>query len=364
MYVDSKPQDPSKEYQARGMTLISIDAPISGPIATRQGDLVIPGTQVAFGGFSTLLGSTSTNSTADPDSGDRDVYMFGMTSGGLQLARVGISDVTTFDEYTHWDPADLSFSQVAPSPDITDYQHIYLPGSFSSGSIFYSPYFVTFIMVYFNKMVDSTFYIRYLELNAPLSGDSVWTLGGKDGKGIQAEDVEALVKYSWSAEQKLYLSPTAKGGFNYAGMAHPEYFNRQYFAKSLYPNSTPKEQCLNDWYGNNLLAQADAGSDGRHLLLSWTSQLRSGIDTGIYQVELATVEFDDIPASPSGPSATSGQTASPSSTHNTGPNRPVHTEHNMMPKSHGQALKSSVGFSGMLGFLTLLLMLSFQHCSV
>lgn len=346
------------------MTLISIDAPISGPIATRQGDLIIPGTKVAFGGFSTLLGSTSTNTTTDPDFGDRDVYMFGMASGGLQLARVGISDVTAFNKYTFWDPASLNFSQVAPSPDITDYQHIYLPGSFSSGSIFYSPYLATFIMVYFNKMVDSTFYIRYLELNVPLKNDSVWTLGGKNGKGIQAEDAEALVKYPWSAEQKLFLSPMAKGGFNYAGMAHPEYFNRQYFAKSLYPNSTPKEQRLNGWYGNNIIAEADAGSDGRHLLLSWTAQSKGGTDTGIYQVELATVEFDDIPASPSGPSATSGQTASPSSTHSTGPNRPVNSDQNMIPKSHGQALKPLVGFSSMLGLLTLLLMLSFQCCTL
>ena len=62
VYVDSKPKDPSKEYQARGMTLITITAPDSGPIATRQGDLIIPGTEVAFGGFSPLLGFKSTDS--------------------------------------------------------------------------------------------------------------------------------------------------------------------------------------------------------------------------------------------------------------------------------------------------------------
>ena len=340
------------------MTLISIDAPISGPIATRQGDLIISGTQVPFGGFSTLLGSISTNTTSDSDSGTRDVYMFGITSSGLQLARVGINDVTTYDKYTYWDPESLSFSNEAPSPDITDFRQIYLGGSFSSGSIFYSPYFATFVMVYFNKMVDSTFYIRYLELKEPLKDDSVWTVGGKNGQGIQAEDVEALVKYPWSAEQKLYISPTRKGGFNYAGIAHPEYFNRQYFAQSLYPTSTPKEQRLNDWYGNNLIAQADAGGDGRHLLLSWTSQLVGGTDTGIYQVELAVVEFDNIPPPPPGSSGTSGQTTSASSAHSTGPSKPINTEENMMPKSDGRTLEHFVGSTSRLQILSMLVGLS------
>jgi len=358
--VDSKPQDPSKEYQARGMTLISINAPISGPIATRQGDMIISGTQVDFGGFSSLLGSTSTNSISDTDSGNRDVYMFGMTGHGLQIARVGINDVTTYNKYTYWDPASLSFSSVAPSPDITDYQHIYLPGSFSSGSIFYSPYFATFIMVYFNKMVDSTFYIRYLELNGPLKDGSVWTVGGKNGKGIKAEDVEALVKYPWSAEQKLYLSPAGKGGFNYAGMAHPEYFNRQYFAQSLYPDSTPQEQRFNDWYGNNLVAEADAGIDGKYLLLSWTSQLIGGTDTGIYQVVLATVEFDDIPPVPTTTSGQGTQTASSLSSHSSGPNKPANTDDNMMLKSAGQALEFSIGSNSIWEILALFLILSFE----
>ena len=36
------------------MTLITITAPDGGPVPVRQGDLIIPGTEVAFGGFSTL----------------------------------------------------------------------------------------------------------------------------------------------------------------------------------------------------------------------------------------------------------------------------------------------------------------------
>ena len=206
--MDSKPQDPSKEYQARGMTLISITAANSGPVASRQGDLVIPGTEVGFGGFSSLIGRKSTNASTDHDEGDLDVYMLGVASAGLQLARVGISDIHDFGRYTFWDPAESSFLTTPPGTGVTNPTQIYLPGTYSSGSVFYSPYFMTFVMIYFNKMVDSTFYIRYLDLNKPLINDTVWAAKGINGSGIEPEDVEALVKYPWSDEQKLYASPT------------------------------------------------------------------------------------------------------------------------------------------------------------
>ena len=298
VYVDMKPQDPSKEYQGRGMTLITITAPSSGPIATRQGDLIIPGTEVGYGGFATLLGRRSTDTGSDKGDGDRDVYLLGVTNSGLQLARVGVNDLNIFSKYVFWEPQNLRFGNLPPKPGLIDNQQIYMPGTFSSGSVYYSVYFRTFVMVYFNKMVDSTFYIRYLDLTNPLNNDNVWVAGGKDGKGIEAEDAEALVRYTWSSQQKLYASPPGKGGFNYAGTPHPEFFNRQYFAKSLYADSTPPKERFNDWLGSSLVSEKDAGSDGRFLLLSWTSQRVGGLDNGIYEIQLAMVEFDEIPANP------------------------------------------------------------------
>lgn len=271
VYVDSKPQNPSMEYQARGMTLISIMAPDSGPVATRQGHIVIAGTEVAFGGFSTLLGFKSTDSAADLDNGERDVYLFGMTEFGLQLARVGINDLTDFKKYTFWNRCSNEFSTSSPDPTTSDGAQLYLPGSFSSGNIFYSPYFYTFIMVYFNNLVDSTFFIRYLQLDVPLANDSIWTRGGKNSKGIVAEDTEALIRYAWSAEQILYASPPGPGGFNYAGVAHPEFYNTQYYPQSLYSPHTPRSKRSNAWYGP--LPQESPGPDGKDLLLSWTSQV-------------------------------------------------------------------------------------------
>ena len=307
------------EYQARGMTLISITALDSGPVATRQGNIVIAGTEVAFGGFSTLLGFKSTDSTADSDDSEMDVYLFGMTESGLQLARVGTNDLTDFTKYKFWNPRSREFSTSPPDPSTSDDTQMYLPGSFSSGNIFYSPYFYTFIIVYFNKLVDSTFFLRYLQLDVPLANDSIWAIGGKNRKGIVAEDTEALIKYAWSAEQILYASPTGPGGFNYAGMAHPEFFNTQYYPQSLYSPHTPRSKRSNAWYGP--LSQESAGTDGKDLLLSWTSQVNhqaftlaaqmsidadwqfqkaGGKDNGLYEIQLARITFDDIPANASG----------------------------------------------------------------
>ena len=329
------------------MTLVSITAPDSGPVATRQGDLVIPGTQVAFGGFAALLGYPSTGAPENMDSNDRDLYLLGMTNTGLQLARANINQLTTYSEYTFFQPQNLSFTETAPNPNTTDYEQIYLAGTFSSGGVFYSPYFSTFIMVYFNQLVDSTFYIRYLDLDNPLSPDAVWVRGGKNGTGIVQEDAEALVKYAWSPEQTLYESPPGPGGFNYAGTPHPEFFNREYFAQSLYPDNTPNAQKQNAWYGSSLVPEASAGGDGRHLLLSWTSQQQGGLDTGIYQIRLAIVEFGDIPAKPSSsvPSSTGSPhypTASPSSKPSGKPQKPDKGAGNML-LSGGGTLSSFLG---------------------
>ena len=66
------------------------------------------------------------------------------------------------------------------------------------------------------------------------------------------------------------------------------------------------EQRRNEWYGSDIVPERDAGGDGRHLLLSWTSQLQGGADNGIYQIWLAEVEFDDLAKTPIPSTTTSG----------------------------------------------------------
>ena len=359
------------------MTLITIIAPSTGPVATRQGDIVIPGTQVGFGGFTSLLGRKSIDASSDPDDRQRDVYLLGVTDSGLQLAKVDVNDLNMFSKYKFWDPQALEFTSNPPKRDTTDTKMIYMPGTFSSGSVFFSAYFKTFIMIYFNKMVDSTFHIRYLDLRRPLIDDKHWIAGGLNGKGIEAEDAEALIRYRWSSEQKLYASPPGKGGFNYAGSAHPEFFNRQYFAKSLYPDNTPAKDRFNEWYGSSVVSLEDAkGLDGKCLLLSWTSQKVGGMDNGVYEIQLALVVFDDIPEDPSAhekPTPTTSLASAPSSSTSSsgkpetdpGVGKPTHTQtaHDAIASifhkiETGRASCSLAGIKGMVIWRYVLMLLA------
>ncbi|KAI9803291.1 MAG: hypothetical protein M1825_002082 [Sarcosagium campestre] len=304
VYVDSKPEDPAKKYVSRGTTLISVTAPDSGPIASRTINLLFPHDEISFGGFAALVGSPSIDSPSSNADDRRDVYLFGVIDSGLQLARVPLRNISDHGAYTYFQPSNSTFSPQSPSLSETNKTNIYLPGTFTSGGIFYSVYFQNFVFVYYNREVDSVFYIRYLDLEEPRSTDPrrKWIKDGWEGYGITADDVEALARYHWSSEQILYKSKPAKGGFNYAGAPHPEFFNRHYYPPTEYfalPQTFPYPGARkNEWYGASEMSPSEAGADGKHLLLSWTSQERGGFGTGIYQIGLARVEFDEIPPKP------------------------------------------------------------------
>lgn len=83
-----------------------------------------------------------------------------------------------------------------------------MPGVYSSGDIFFSPYLGTYLAVYFLATADSTFRYRYVMPN-PETGHI--SLTGP-----------------WSDEFVLYDTSAVKAksggyGFNYAGHAYPHY---------------------------------------------------------------------------------------------------------------------------------------------
>ncbi|TKA74336.1 hypothetical protein B0A49_02931 [Cryomyces minteri] len=314
VYVDSKPGGaPYPTYQARGMTLVSITATATGPQAARDGELIFTASNIAYGGFSCVLGLPSTSlhvaSQTETNSDEtRDVYLIGMDTHGLQMARVALDDIADYSKYTFFQPRDRTFATRPPVLGTNDTHDIYLPGSYTSGTVFYSPFFGNFLLLYFNHLADSTFYYRYLDLQSPTTSDDIWIKGGKNGRGIQPEDAEALVMYSWSNEARLWTSPTEKGGYNYAGQVHTEFFNRQYYAPSLFPADTTAPQSA--WLGASEVPESGDVADGQHLLLSWTAQLGDGL----YKVMLARLEFDAIPPTAPAPTATTSSTATATAT--------------------------------------------------
>ncbi|KAI9832687.1 MAG: hypothetical protein M1819_004273 [Sarea resinae] len=298
-YVDELQQHTDRMFKSRGITLVSIELRHWGPQATRQNDLMFPDTEVPFGGFSAVVGYASTDRDPNRRGDDTDIYVLGKTASGLQLARAPASQIMDHDAYKYYEPRTRTFTDQTPDPNITGPEDLYLTGSFSNGNLFWSPYFGTFVLVYFNHMADSKFYMRYLDLDNPLNDTSaIWTAGGRLGNGIQGGDAEALIRYAWSPEQEVFATPPGPGGYNYAGQAHPEYFNRQYYPRTAFTPTEDPPGRLNRWFGSSEVEEDDAGGDGKHLLVSWTSQIRGGTSSGIYEIMLARIEFGDIPPKP------------------------------------------------------------------
>ena len=330
--VDRDPEDPRVMFVPRGVTTVWVAAPDEGPLAIRSNALLFPEDHVPYGVFAAVVGSPSVDTAAFRANDDLDVYAFAAAESGLYLARVTLDEVDDPAAYTYFRASERRFVTEAPGFYNEDEGEMYLPGTFTSGNVFFSPFFRTFVIIYMNRMVDSTFYIRHLDLENPLDPEStIWRQGGKRSEGITAEDVEALVKYAWSAEQVLYKSPPGPGGFNYLGAAHPEYFSRQYYPASRRYKTGERHPDTNggEWYGSGEVPESDAGGDGRHLLLSWTSQIRGGLDTGIYEIQLARVEFGDVPERPEATSSSSSSsTPTPAPPEDTGllPPRPSSPE--------------------------------------
>lgn len=123
---------------------------------------------------------------------------------------------------------DSSSSFGLNSPLHTSATATFLNGTFSSGNIFFSELYQTFLIIYFNRLVDNSFYIRYLDRERPLfdlkgaahKDDATWGIN----KNLTANDVEAIVRYAWSSQYKLYETKQGKGGFSYAGSVSVNYF--------------------------------------------------------------------------------------------------------------------------------------------
>ena len=124
------------------MTLISITAPDSGPVAYREVEQIIPDGQVPFGGFATVIGDSHNPDEFTPEhpftAPPKVLYMLGITDYGLQLARALLQDVKDYAKWTFFDPQKKKFVRTAPALNESSTSRMYMDGSFSSGDVFYS----------------------------------------------------------------------------------------------------------------------------------------------------------------------------------------------------------------------------------
>ncbi|KAK3061427.1 hypothetical protein LTS18_006296, partial [Coniosporium uncinatum] len=301
VYVNSRPTANEALFSDRGLGLISIHATPSGPLATRHGSTIIPGEQIAYGNFAALIGCTTPKSLPDcPPTSDPTVFLFGMDLHGLQLANATLSTLSNFSAYSFFDAKTSTWSSHPHEPEMTDESAVYLPGTYTSGSIFFSPYFRTFLLVHMNHDADNKIYIRYLDPRSPRTPPppSSSLPASSTGAASQAppapppppdltpETLSALTHYNWSSPQTLHTTTPPSKSFNYAAQAHPEFFNRAYYPPSF--------GAASPWLGGGTVVAPphdDDSADGKHLLLSWTVSA----EQGRYGVQMARVEFDTLP---------------------------------------------------------------------
>jgi hypothetical protein len=189
-----------------GNTLLYVKTDkLNGPIATRKVDLMFKQTEISWGSF----GAIRSWGTDGIGGNTGKVYLIGAIGvSSLVVARVNAATIETKSTYEYWNGASWTLTM----PTATKAFSI-MTGSFSSGDIFYSPYHRTYIFVYMNNLADSTFHYRYL-----LAPAAIIPSTGTD-------TVEAIVKYSWSAEQTLLKTPSALSGqYTYAGGIQAGYF--------------------------------------------------------------------------------------------------------------------------------------------
>jgi hypothetical protein len=248
-----------------------------------------------FGCFASIIGRASQCYNGESTAcRQRHIFLLGVWDDGLQLARLPLQDISKFeDAYDFWQSDSCTFSPKGDTFNLSTATS-YLQGSFSSGSVFYSPIFKTFLMVYMTADADSTIYVRYLDLNALscTSNSTSWQKGGINGHGITMEDAEAIIHYQWSNSQVLFKTPIpnhSAPSYNYAAIAHPEYFNRQYYQPWMYMNGGIDSTMRSPWLGHEVVAEAAAGGDGRHLMVSWTMEGKYG-----YEIVMASVEFEQV----------------------------------------------------------------------
>ena len=111
-------------------------------------------------------------------------------------------------------------------------------------------------------------------------------------QGVKKEDAEAIIHYQWSDSQVLVKTPVPADGtkYSYAGMAHPEYFNRQYYQDWMYSNGGIDSDMRSPWLGQDIIDEPGAGGNGKHLMVSWTTPGKNG-----YEIVMAKVELDRAP---------------------------------------------------------------------
>ena len=259
-----------------GNTLLTITVDEWGPAAQRTVNMMFGADDVEWGS----AGGIRSWGPSGVGGMDGFVYVLGKVNDGLLLARTtpdavanqsAVSSLqrrrldaevrvslTAIPQYTYWDGSDWTAYMLSNTSTA-----IFINETFMDVDIFYSPYHLTFIMVYLSGDCDNTFYYRYL-----LSPTAIYPpygrLGASNTSSTNYDYVESIVHYPWSDAQVLYKAEKPAGGiFIYAGSVHAGYYG-----------------------------QEDITLGGTKILLSWTANTGEAASSADSGYALITAEVD------------------------------------------------------------------------
>ncbi|KAK9364419.1 hypothetical protein V1509DRAFT_656179 [Lipomyces kononenkoae] len=149
---------------------------------TRNQQVMFPSTTYSYGSFASMVvqGVAFLYALDGTYSGNRDVH----------VARVATWAITDITKYQYYDASTKTWSYTQPQPTARRQSAAVLSNwiPYSTGSMFYSEYHNAYLLVYFNGWADSTFRVSY----AP--------------------------------SPTLYALPQGPRGYDYGGVAHPQYY--------------------------------------------------------------------------------------------------------------------------------------------
>ncbi|KAJ8097259.1 hypothetical protein POJ06DRAFT_260928 [Lipomyces tetrasporus] len=182
------------------MATLDFDPDTEMLTVTRDKQVTFPNTTYEYGSFANMVvdGVAFLYALDTKYSSKKDVH----------VARVATDSLSQYDTYQYYDASTKTWSYNQPQPTARRQSAAvmsnYMP--YSTGSMFYSEYHNAYLLVYFSNWADSTFRVSY----AP-SPVGPWTTDDK----------------------VLYTVPQGPGGYDYGGVAHPQYYQDGPSGKAL-----------------------------------------------------------------------------------------------------------------------------------
>ncbi|KAK7207538.1 hypothetical protein BZA70DRAFT_264902 [Myxozyma melibiosi] len=179
----------SDTFLGNTVAQLSINPTTNVMSAVRYTEFAFDNTTYPYGSFASMV----VNGVA---------YLYGLdatysSSYDVHVASVPVGRFWDSSKYQYWDASTSTWSYTQPIPTARRQSSAAIQGTmpFSSGTVFYSEYHNQYLLIFFNRWIDSTF--RVITAPTPLG--------------------------PWNITNSVLWKTTSGASYNYGGVAHPVY---------------------------------------------------------------------------------------------------------------------------------------------